>query len=121
VDDDAANREWLRNILEPAGFGVIQAAGGREAIVLAKSRRPSLVLLDLMMPDVSGFDVVKALRADPVTKRTPIMILTARHLTQADKRHLNGHVSTILGRGSNSAADLLDHLRQLTGEPVAAS
>jgi signal transduction histidine kinase/CheY-like chemotaxis protein len=120
VDDDAANREWLRNILEPAGFGVIQAAGGREAIVLAKSRRPGLVLLDLMMPDISGFDVVKALRADPDTQRTPIMILTARHLTQADKRHLNGHVSTILGRGSNSAADLLDHLRQLTGEPVAA-
>jgi DNA-binding response OmpR family regulator len=119
VDDDAANREWLRNILEPAGFAVIQAAGGREAIVLAKSRRPSLVLLDLMMPDVSGFEVVKALRADPVTQRTPIMILTARHLTQADKRHLNGHVSTILGRGSSSAADLLDHLRQLTGEPVA--
>jgi signal transduction histidine kinase/CheY-like chemotaxis protein len=121
VDDDAANREWLRNVLEPAGFPVIQAAGGREAIVLAKSRRPSLVLLDLMMPDVNGFEVVKALRADPVTEQTPIMILTARHLTPADKRDLNGHVSTILGRGSNSAADLLDHLRRLTGEPVAAS
>jgi CheY-like chemotaxis protein/anti-sigma regulatory factor (Ser/Thr protein kinase) len=121
VDDEAANREWLRNILEPAGFIVIQAAGGREAIALAKSRRPNLVLLDLMMPDVSGFEVVKALRADPVTERMPIMILTARHLTQADKRHLNGHVSTILGRGSNSAADLLDHLHRLIGEPVAAS
>jgi hypothetical protein len=49
------------------------------------------------------------------------MILTARHLTQADKRQLNGHVSTILGRGSSSAADLLDHLRDLIGEPVTAS
>jgi signal transduction histidine kinase/CheY-like chemotaxis protein len=121
VDDEAANREWLINILEPAGFLVIQAAGGREAILLAKTKRPDLVLLDLMMPDVNGFEVVKALRADPVTNRTPIMILTARHLTNADKRNLNGHVSTILGRGSNSAADLLDHLRQLVGEPVAAS
>jgi CheY-like chemotaxis protein len=121
VDDEAANREWLRNILEPAGFGVILAGGGREAIVLAKSRRPDLVLLDLMMPDVNGFDVVKALRADPVTQRTPIMILTARHLTQADKRHLNGHVSTILSRGSDSAADLLDHLRQLVKAPAAVS
>jgi len=121
VDDEAANREWLRNILEPAGFVVIQAGGGREAIALAKSRRPNLVLLDLMMPDVSGFEVVKALRADAVTERMPIMILTAKHLTQADKRHLNGHVSTILGHGSNTAADLLDHLRQLIGEPVAAS
>jgi CheY-like chemotaxis protein len=121
VDDEAANREWLTNILEPAGFAVIQAGGGREAIRLAKSRRPDLVLLDLMMPDVSGFEVVEALRADPATQRTPIMILTARHLTQADKRHLNGHVSTILSRGSNSAADLLDHLRELIRQPVAAS
>ena len=121
VDDEAANREWLRHILEPAGFAVIEAGGGREAIVLAKWRRPDLVLLDLMMPDVNGFDVVKALRADPITKRTPIMILTARHLTQADKRHLNGHVSTILSRGSDSATDLLDHLRQLVKEPAAVS
>ena len=121
VDDEAANREWLRNILERAGFAVILAGGGREAIVLAKWRRPDLVLLDLMMPDVNGFDVVKALRADPVTQRTPIMILTARHLTQADKRLLNGHVSTILSRGSDSAADLLDHLRQLVKEPAAVS
>ena len=121
VDDEAANREWLRYVLEPAGFVVMQAAGGREAIVLAKARRPDLVLLDLMMPDVNGFEVVKALRADPATERTPIMILTARHLTDTDKRNLNGHVSTILARGSSSAADLLDHLRQLVREPVAAS
>jgi len=100
---------------------VIEAKGGREAIELAKSRNPDLVLLDLMMPDVSGFDVVEALRANPTTQQTPIMILTARHLTEADKRHLNGHVSTILSRGSNSASDLLDHLRQLVGEPVAVS
>jgi CheY-like chemotaxis protein len=121
VDDEAANREWLTNILEPAGFAVIEAGGGREAIELAKARHPDLVLLDLIMPDVSGFEVVEALRAEPATQQTPIMILTARHLTESDKRHLNGHVSTILSRGSNSAADLLDHLRQLVGEPAAVS
>jgi CheY-like chemotaxis protein/anti-sigma regulatory factor (Ser/Thr protein kinase) len=121
VDDEAANRQWLTNILEPAGFAVIEAGGGREAIELAKSRNPDLVLLDLMMPDVSGFEVVEALRADPVTKQTPIMILTARHLTEADKRHLNGHVSTILSRRSTAAADLIDHLRQLVGEHAKAS
>jgi CheY-like chemotaxis protein len=121
VDDEAANREWARNILEPAGFAVIQAAGGREAIALAKSRHPDLVLLDLMMPDVNGFEVVKALRADPATQRMPVMILTARNLTHADKRNLNGHVSRILGRSPSSAADLLDHLRHVISEPVAAS
>jgi len=112
VDDEAANREWLKRILEPAGFAVIQARGGQEAIELAKSRKPDLVLLDLMMPDVTGFDVVEALRADDRTKSTPILVLTAKHLTEADIRQLNGHVSTILKRGSTGASDLLQLLRQ---------
>jgi signal transduction histidine kinase/CheY-like chemotaxis protein len=113
VDDESANRQWLTRILEPAGFEVIEASGGREAIELAKARPPDLILLDLMMPDVTGFDVVEALRADPKTSQTPIMILTARHLSEADKRHLNGYVSTILSRGSLGAADLLGLLRQV--------
>ena len=113
VDDEPANRHWLMRILEPAGFEVIEASGGRQAIELAKARPPDLVLLDLMMPEVTGFDVVEALRADPSTAQTPIMILTARHLTEADKRHLNGHVSTILSRGSVGAADLLGLLQQV--------
>jgi len=113
VDDEAANREWLKRILEPAGFAVIQARGGREAIDLTKSRKPDLVMLDLMMPEVTGFDVVEALRADEVTKSTPIMVLTAKHLTESDIRQLNGHVSTILKRGSTGASDLLGLLRQI--------
>jgi CheY-like chemotaxis protein len=121
VDDDASNRLWLTSVLEPAGFVVINAGGGREGIHLAKSQHPDLVLLDLMMPDVNGFAVVEALRADPATRQTPIMILTARNLTAADKRHLNGHVSTILSRRSTGAADLVDHLRQLVAEPAGVS
>ncbi|HET7466701.1 MAG TPA: response regulator [Candidatus Dormibacteraeota bacterium] len=113
VDDEPANRHWLMRILEPAGFEVIEASGGKQAIELAKARPPDLVLLDLMMPEVTGFDVVEALRADPKTAQTPIMVLTARHLTESDKRHLNGHVSTILSRGSVGAADLLGLLQQV--------
>jgi len=119
VDDEAANRTWLTRILEPAGFHVIIAAGGQEAIQLAKQDPPDLVLLDLMMPEVTGFDVVEALRADARTQNTPIMILTARHLTEADKRHLNGHVSTILSRGSVGASDLLGLLHQVVDKRAA--
>jgi signal transduction histidine kinase/CheY-like chemotaxis protein len=119
VDDEAANRDWLKRILEPAGFAVIQARGGREAIELAKSRKPDLVMLDLMMPEVTGFDVVEALRADEATKSTPIMVLTAKNLTEGDIRQLNGHVSTILRRGSTGAADLLGLLRQVVDSSPA--
>ena len=119
VDDEAANRDWLKRILEPAGFAVILARGGREAIDLTRSRKPDLVMLDLMMPEVTGFDVVEALRADAATKSTPIMVLTAKHLTESDIRQLNGHVSTILKRGSTGASDLLGLLRQVVDASAA--
>jgi signal transduction histidine kinase/CheY-like chemotaxis protein len=113
VDDELANRDWLTEILEPAGFGVIPAGGGREAIELAHSQKPDLILLDLMMPEVSGFDVVEALRSDKATSDMPIMVLTAKELTDADKRQLTGRVSSILQRGSTGATELVSHLRQV--------
>ncbi len=119
VDDERANRDWLKEILEPAGFGVISAVGGREAIELARAQRPDLVLLDLLMPEVTGFDVVEALRSDRTTSKTPIMVLTAKDLTEADKRQLNGRVSSILQRGTTGASDLLSMLRQAIGDEAA--
>ena len=112
VDDEAANREWLTQTLEPAGFKVVSASGGREAISMARSHPPDLVLLDLMMPEVNGFDVVEALRKNKATRETPIMILTAASLTEGDKRKLNGRVSQILSRGSVGASDLVGLLQQ---------
>src|SRR5207237_7226751 len=98
VDDEAANRVWLSRILEPAGFNVILAAGGKEAIELARASAPDIVLLDLMMPDVTGFDVVEELRTDPQTRDTPIMILTARHLTEAENTTMNHHEPRVVSR-----------------------
>jgi DNA-binding response OmpR family regulator len=118
VDDEAANREWLRRLLEPAGFTVILASGGQEAIDIARSSPPDLVMLDLMMPHVTGFDVVEALRAHPSTKNIPIMVLTAKTLTDTDIRQLNGHVSTILRRGSTGSSDLLSLLKQVVASTL---
>jgi len=113
VDDDPANRTWLTEALEPAGFTVLSASGGREGIELARSERPDCVLLDLMMPDVTGFDVVEALRADASTRETPIMVVTAMSLTEADKRLLNGRVSEILSRGSAGSSDIVGLLKRM--------
>ena len=115
VDDETIQRELLATVLESEGFTVVQAAGGREAIQVAIAIKPDLVLLDLMMPDVTGLDVVRALRANVATKATPIMILTAKDLTETDKGHLNGHVSAILSRGSTGGHDLLGHLQRVVG------
>jgi CheY-like chemotaxis protein/anti-sigma regulatory factor (Ser/Thr protein kinase) len=113
VDDEPANVEWLEGVLKPAGFSVLSARGGQEGIDLAKKERLDLVLLDLMMPRVSGFDVVEALHADEKTRSIPIMVLTAKDLTSEDKRQLNGHVAAVLSRGSTGAPDLLDWLQRL--------
>jgi CheY-like chemotaxis protein len=111
VDDEAANRDWLQNVLERAGYEVVLASSGREGIELAKSRQPHVVMLDLLMPEVSGFAVIEALSKDSATRAIPIMVLTAKHLTEADLDQLNRHVSTIVNRGSVGAGDLLGKLQ----------
>jgi CheY-like chemotaxis protein len=75
-------------------------------------------MLDLMMPHVTGFDVVEALRAHPSTQNIPIMVLTAKTLTDSDIRQLNGHVSTILRRGSTGSSDLLSLLKQVVASTL---
>jgi CheY-like chemotaxis protein len=120
VDDEAANRELLAAVLEPAGFTVTLASGGLEGIQLATSGRPDLILLDLMMPDVTGFDVVEALRAEEATEAIPIMVLTAKLMTASDRLRLNGQVSAILSRGSTGSADLLLQLRYIVDAQSAA-
>ena len=113
VDDEPANREWLTAALEPAGFTVVPASGGREAIDTAVKDKPDLVLLDLMMPEVSGFDVVEALRKDEATRQTPIMIVTSATLSEADRRQLHGRVADIMSRGSVSAGELAGVLKRV--------
>ena len=121
VDDDAANRIWLTQALEPAGFTVFEASGGREAIELAKEKRPDCVVLDLMMPEVTGFDVVEELRADERTRETPIMVVTAMTLTDADKRLLNGRVSQILTRGNVATTDIVGLLKRVIAQRNGSS
>jgi CheY-like chemotaxis protein/anti-sigma regulatory factor (Ser/Thr protein kinase) len=111
VDDEPANLDMVEALLKSAGFGVLTADGGRQGIEIAKSESPNLILLDLMMPDVSGFDVVEALRADQNTRSIPIMVLTAKSLTEDDKKTLNGQVAAIFQRNSVAGAELTDWLR----------
>ncbi len=116
VDDESANLESLRALLEPAGFVVLTASGGKEGIDVARSERPQLILLDLLMPEVTGFDVVEALRADKATRSIPIMVLTAKELNDDDKRALNGHVAAVFQRNSVGGAELVEWLRGLVAK-----
>jgi len=118
VDDEPANLDALQLLLEKAGFIVLKAPGGKQGIAAARSKRPDLILLDLLMPDVTGFDVVEALRAEEATRSIPIMVLTAKELTEDDKRALNGHVAAAFQRDSVGGAELVAWLRALVEKRV---
>jgi signal transduction histidine kinase/CheY-like chemotaxis protein len=110
VDDESSARDLIAGMLTPAGYDVVTAAGGREGIARARDSDPDLILLDLMMPEVSGFDVVAALKSDSATSHIPILILTAKDVTEEDKRMLNGDVAAILRKGALPAVELITWL-----------
>jgi CheY-like chemotaxis protein len=113
VDDEPAAVELLDGMLAPIGFTVLRAFGGAEGIALARAKVPEVILLDLMMPEVTGFDVVAELKGDARTRDIPILIVTAKNMTAAEKNQLNGQVSAILAKGSSVRLELLTWLRQI--------
>lgn len=78
VDDDATMVNLLFAVLEFEGFEAIKALSGMEALRMIEEERPDLVLLDIMMPEMDGFEVLASLRKDPATKKLPVVMLTAR-------------------------------------------
>jgi signal transduction histidine kinase/CheY-like chemotaxis protein len=118
VDDEPSNVDRLAALLEPVGFSVLKAYGGATAIEMARAQLPDLILLDLMMPDLNGFDVVSELKSDSETSEIPILIVTAKDLDARDKRLLNGQVAAVLQKGSTAGVELLAWLRQLLGERI---
>ena len=91
VDDDALILDVIGGLLPSPAYAVVRANGGREAIILAQRLRPSLILLDLMMPDVNGFDVFEALQQHTETANIPILVLTTKKITAQDRALLHSH------------------------------
>jgi DNA-binding response OmpR family regulator len=96
VDDDPTAVEVIAAFLPTPAYAVVRAYGGREAIALAQRVRPDLILLDLMMPDVSGFEVVEALQRNTDTARIPILVVTAKQITALDRAALNRNPDNVI-------------------------
>jgi CheY-like chemotaxis protein len=96
VDDDPKAVELIAVRIMDLANTVLRAYGGREAIEAARRELPDLIVLDLMMPDVNGFDVVEALHERPETARIPILVVTAKQTTAGERAKLNGYVTTIM-------------------------
>ncbi|MBI5048440.1 MAG: response regulator [Deltaproteobacteria bacterium] len=113
IDDEPQVLEFLGDILEKEGFGVLKATNGEDGIALAIERDPDLIILDLMMPHVSGFDVVYQLKKHPTAKDIPIIIFTAKDITTDDKVKLGDDIADILKKAEFSKNGLLREIEKL--------
>ena len=110
VDDDPAVLDLHRRLVEEAGCRTVMARNGKEALDMLKTVRPDLILLDLMMPELDGFAVLDELRSWEATRDIPVIILTARTLSEAELESCNRGVASILTKGLFSAGETLRHI-----------
>lgn len=119
VEDDPATREVLGRTLERLGWAIVEAANGRIALERVKAHTPALILLDLQMPEMDGFEFLDEIRRNDAWREVPVVVVTSRDLSQADRDRLNGEVEGILQKGAYSREALLREIRQVVARTVA--
>jgi signal transduction histidine kinase/CheY-like chemotaxis protein/HAMP domain-containing protein len=112
VEDDPAQRMSIRSVLEPQQWRVTEADNGRVALDLLAKEIPDIILIDLMMPEMDGFQLITELREKHEWRRIPIIVITALDLTAADRKRLNSGVEGILLKNSFDPAHLVQTVRQ---------
>ncbi len=119
VDDDPMALGLMEAVLEPEGYTVLKATAGAQAIPLIREYRPDLIVLDLLMPEMDGFQVVDVLRQDAATAQIPIVILTNRTLSKEEKEGLNGRISYLTQKADFGRTEFLAVVRSLVTHEVA--
>ncbi len=112
VDDEFSMREILRRVLEREGCAVAEAANGIEALRRVDERLPDLILLDLMMPEMDGFQFLDELRSREQGRGVPVVVVTAKDLTEEERERLSNRVQLIMQKGAMSGEDLLAAVRR---------
>ena len=116
VDDDTETREMMARTLDDVGWAVSEAGNGQEALDIMSNLQPRLILLDLMMPVMDGFDFLTAMRARPEWRHIPVIVITAKDLTGDDRDRLAGRVEEVLEKNAYTCEQLLERV----SEAVAA-
>lgn len=114
VEDDKVTREMLAAMLGRHGWEVMEAGNGLEGLDCLDRSEPDLILLDLMMPEMDGFQFVNAIKERPNAERIPIVVLTAKELTLEDRMALNGGVNKVFQKATTKTDALFSELRRVT-------
>ena len=107
VEDDGDIRAMMRDALAAAGWSIAEAENGRVAFDRIARHRPDAIVLDLVMPEMDGFEFLEGLRTRDEWRGVPVLVVTARDLTDADRQRLNGGVERIILKGGRAGDDLL--------------
>jgi CheY-like chemotaxis protein len=111
VEDDETTRQMIRQILQAQGFTVSEAANGRVALEGLSADAPDVILLDLLMPEMDGFEFLEALHANAAWRQIPVLVLTAMDLTGQDLARLSGSVQRVLQKGACGPEELRREIR----------
>jgi CheY-like chemotaxis protein len=120
VEDDPVMRDMLRRRLEKEDWTVIEAENGRVALERMTERQPELILLDLMMPEMDGFQFLDEIRKRKDWHAIPVIVVTAKELSAEDRQRLNGSVEKILQKGAYSREDLIREVRDMVTASISA-
>ena len=119
VEDDDATREMIRRSLESTGWPIREADNGRTGLEAVRAERPALVILDLMMPEVDGFEFLRELRTLERGYAIPVVVVTAKDLDADDRMRLNSHVTTVLHKSAYESDALLGEIAELVRSVAA--
>ncbi len=112
IEDDMTTSEMMTRLLQKAGYTVTKAKNGRLALDCIAKEVPKLILLDLMLPEMDGFQFVAELRKREAWSEIPIVVVTAKSITAEERMKLNGHVKNIIQKGSFDHQSLLEEIRR---------
>ncbi|MEA3338453.1 MAG: pyridoxal-phosphate dependent enzyme [Chloroflexota bacterium] len=117
IDDNAHDSRLIRRLLQSyKQYRVFEAHNGLNGIDLTRQRRPSLIILDLTLPDMDGFSILDELKGDERTREIPVVIVSAKSLTSAEGKHLRRHTESVWQKGNFSARELVDHVVEILGD-----
>ena len=119
IDDDPVVIKLIETVLGEKGFTVVGALSGGEGVHAARTQRPDVIILDLLMPEIDGFEVVERLHAEPTTADIPIVILTAKDIAPDERERLAAHVAHLAAKASFSPAEFVELVRRFCGNRVA--
>jgi CheY-like chemotaxis protein len=122
VDDDETMRHVTRLALEENGWRISgEAENGREALARLREERPDVIVLDLMMPEMDGFEFLVEMRGHAEWRNIPVLVVTAKDLTEEERTRLNGDVARVLQKGASELSELLREIGRMLPSSMARS